>query len=239
MISHLRHLKHIVLEILFPPVCLACNKALTGPSDTENLCPSCKNDITINTAYTCPVCRGRLPGQKRACHPKADYVLAAATSYESEAIRSLIWRLKFERQTAAVKPLSNIILEFLAYLNLSAEDFIIIPIPLHKKRLRYRGFNQSELIAKELIKSWPAVLSLNALIKTKDTNAQSHAKSWAERSENIAGCFSTLDSGAIKGKNVILFDDVWTSGSTMNEAARVLKDAGVETIIALTITKAG
>ena len=154
MIAYLTKLGEIVLDILFPPVCMACNAHFEKRRNTV-LCLRCENSIEINSAFTCPVCRARLPHALKVCHKEADYVLAAAASYDNLAIQALIWQLKFHRRTSAALALANLLSAYLDILGLDITDFIIIPIPLHRKKLRERGFNQVELIARELIKIRP------------------------------------------------------------------------------------
>ncbi len=240
MISQVKRLWDMVLDILFPPSCLACTAALTGTrSELPLVCDACTQSIKVSTAYFCPACRARIPVGQPGCHPKANYVLAGATSYEIPAVQSLIWRLKFNRRTLAAGPLADIVSLFLDSIRLDISQSIIVPIPLHPSRLRDRGFNQSELIARELIKTRGGGLCTDVLRKQVATQPQSKLDQWDKRERNVRGSFIIANPELVKGRDIILLDDVWTSGATMNEAARLLKAAGAKKIIALVVAKAG
>jgi len=114
---------------------------------------------------------------------------------------------------------------------------LIIPIPLHPSRERGRGFNQSEAIAEEISKTLGVKLMTGNLIRIKNTKPQPEIKGLEKRQENIAGCFAVKNPELIKGKKIIPIDDVFTSGSTMNEAVKILRKAGAARVIGLVIAK--
>ena len=117
------------------------------------------------------------------------------------------------------------------------KNYLIIPIPLHKDRERQRGFNQAELIGKIIGEILNLPAEKNILARHKKTESQAKMKNWEKRSENLADAFSLRSSEAIKNKNIILVDDVHTSGATISEAAKILKANGAKKIIALVIAK--
>lgn len=137
------------------------------------------------------------------------------------------------------------IVEILSEMSLfqNFEKALIIPIPLSKSKLKKRGFNQVELIANELIKldteSKDATLIIEldtkSLVKIKDTPKQAVAKTRKERLENPKGCFAVKNSKNIFGRNIILLDDVYTTGGTTKEASKILKEAGAKKVIILAI----
>ena len=116
-------------------------------------------------------------------------------------------------------------------------NYLIVPIPLHSKRRRERGFNQAELLAKTISENL-GLLPTNALERTKNTKAQAKLKKSECREENVAGCFKIKNPESVRDKNIILVDDVFTSGATMNEAVKILKENGAKRIIALVAAKA-
>ncbi len=118
----------------------------------------------------------------------------------------------------------------------NAKQWVLVPIPSSKKRRSERGFNQAELIARKIFeydegKNFSCDTSL--LFKIKDTPHQSELKNRAERLKNLIGAFSA--SGKCSGKNIILIDDVITTGTTMNEAAKVLKKSGAKKVLGFSI----
>jgi len=125
----------------------------------------------------------------------------------------------------------------LANKNPFGEKFdLIIPIPLHRSKMRERGFNQAELLAKNMAKSINAPVCVNALKKTKATISQA-GLSKTKRFTNLRGTFKITDSDVIYGKDILLVDDVCTTGSTINEAAKVLLKSGAKSVKALVLAK--
>ncbi|MCG2694611.1 ComF family protein [Candidatus Parcubacteria bacterium] len=164
--------------------------------------------------------------------------------YSNELIKQSIWSLKFRNNRKISKIFAQIlydeILEKLSELKTFSNfsNPILIPIPLSKQRLIKRGFNQSELIAKEMNlidKNSSFTFEKNILIKIKDTPPQSRTKSKQERLKNLKNCFSVKNPEKIKGRNIILLDDVTTTGTTMKEAKRTLRKYGAKKIICMAI----
>ena len=114
---------------------------------------------------------------------------------------------------------------------------ILIPIPLYKKRLKKRGYNQAELLAKEIVKRGNDVFTLTTkvLYKVKDTKSQVEIRDKKERLKNLHGAFAVKNPETIHGRNIILVDDVTTTGTTLNEAKKVLEKSGARKVIAITI----
>lgn len=220
MKQFLKNIKVWILDILYPKL---------------ELPP----DIHINQTLFCPICRARQANNKKICHKFAQYQLGAATTYDHEAIRKMIWRLKYRGKTGYAPVLANLLCEYLASLNLKIKNYLIIPVPLSQRRLRERGYNQAALIAKLVAERFQLPFEEGILFRVKDSKAQMEIKGWDERKTNIAGCFGVVDAGILKRKNIILIDDVFTSGSTMNESIRTLRSAGANRILALTVAKAG
>jgi ComF family protein len=116
------------------------------------------------------------------------------------------------------------------------KNFVVIPLPLHKNRKRIRGFNQAELIAVGFISAVSSsrlILEPNLLVRTKNTKPQVEL-SGEERRQNIVGAFAVSDPNVVKNKTILLVDDVKTTGATLEEAARVLKEAGAKRVWAMT-----
>ncbi len=165
-------------------------------------------------------------------------------SYEDTLIKQGIKSLKFKRNKEIAKIFGQILYDNLLENLFEAEKFsgfknpILIPIPLSKKSLRERGFNQCEIIAREMASldnNSNFVFENNVLLKTKDTPHQSRTKNKKERLENLKNCFSIQNKEKIKGRNVILLDDVVTTGTTLKEAGKTLRKYGAKKIICLTV----
>ena len=113
---------------------------------------------------------------------------------------------------------------------------IISAVPIHKKRKKERGYNQSELIAREIAKNIPVIVYKNALKKIKNNKRQSDL-SKEDRLDNVKNVYQIANEEIIKDKRVVLFDDIYTTGSTLNECSRLLKQNGVKEILAITLAK--
>lgn len=208
-----------ILNIIFPVNCISCGKA------GKDLCIECIGTFT--------------PAERESA--KWIYPLF---EYHNPLIKKSIWLLKYKGKRRIAKIFAEVlygkILEELSDLTL-LEDFrqpILIPIPLSLKRKRERGFNQAELICREIIKldkNENLILEKNVLIKPKETEHQARIEDRNKRLKNIIGSFGIKNSEKIKNKNIILIDDVSTTGATLNEAKKILKQAGAKKIIAFTI----
>lgn len=233
MITILQKIRDLILDILFPLQCLGCQQPKTL------LCQNCLDKIPINQTLFCAVCHRRLAQNKKICHLNAPYILAAASSYENPVLRELILTLKYRRLRLAAEILAEILNHYFKTLNLNFSNFEIIPIPLHKNRQKERGFNQAELITFALISLNPKLRPSQGLNlkRIKNNQPQAQIKDRNERRKNIIGCFQAANPENIKGKNIILLDDVSTSGATLEEAAKILKKAGAGKIIGLVVAK--
>jgi len=226
-----------ILDVLYPPICFICEKSLDKSEKERRICDDCLNSIPLFNTSFCSECRSRLPENKKICHEDNLYLLGAATSYNNEIIQKLIWELKFNRRTVAAYPLTEILRYYLTSLSFDFTDYQILPIPLSKLRERERGFNQSAEIAKLLsIKTGLKIMG-EAMIRIKNTKPQTEINDWIKRKANIDGCFKIKKPELIEGQNIILLDDVFTSGATLNEASRTLKAAGAKKIIGLVAAK--
>lgn len=160
-------------------------------------------------------------------------------SFKNNVIREMVHRLKYRN----VKGYGIILGRFLAhassyYALQPKKDAVIVPVPLHPKRMRARGFNQTEIIAKtysELSKI--PIADSESLIRKKNTPPQTTVADRSKRIENMRDVFFVKNATDIFGKNVILIDDVATTGSTINEAAKALKRGGAREVWVFTVAR--
>jgi ComF family protein len=229
------NIKKIIFDALFAPVCAHCRKII--PSPEKFLCEECFFSVKTNKTLFCPVCRARVPENKKICHFDSRHLLAAASDYGDPVMQSAIRLLKYKRIKGLGSRISEIMSGYLGGLNLNLKEFSIAPIPLHRKKEFFRGFNQSRIIAGEISKTFNLPLE-DFLKRTKNNKQQAGLKDYDKRKENIKNCFEAENPKSVFGKNIILVDDVFTSGATMNEAVKVLKSCGAGKIIALVAAKA-
>jgi len=231
-------LKNIFFDILFPPICLSCKNNLLETEKENKICQRCLDSIQIYSSFFCPKCKSRVPNEQKTCHKEIKFILAPVTDYQNPAVKNLIWFLKYHKWQGIIKIFEPIINGYLEILSSDFKDFIAIPIPLHPDRFKERGFNQSELIAKIFAQKTNAVLNISNLKRIKATKNQAELKNINERMCNIEKCFALNDPKEIKNKNIVIVDDVFTTGSTMSEAVKTLKQAGAKKIIAFVFAKA-
>ncbi|MEK7626557.1 MAG: ComF family protein [Patescibacteria group bacterium] len=246
-------LSQYLLNIIFPPLCLSCRKYLGRDEEIiRRLCTNCSSKLSFMPGFLCPVCFRRLPSIALAkegwsiCHRDAQFILASPLDYSNPTAQELIHTFKYGKIEAAAEPLISVLVEYLSasFKNNKPEikNFVLIPIPLHPKKRRKRGFNQALIIAERLKARLDIFREItivsDALFKKESNKSQTEQKDYASRENNVRGSFGLRKLELIAGKNIFLVDDVFTSGATMREAVRVLKSAGAKKIIAITIAKA-
>lgn len=230
-------MKSLFFDVLFPKLCLLCGK------EGDYLCPDCQSclDVSEHRFCLCDTPKILSKGNKCSnCESKKIDGLYFAVSYENKLIKKIIHQFKYEPFVKDLaKPLTNLIIAHFLLLNKGNQIWknkILIPVPLSRKKLKARGFNQAEEIAKILAKTWQIPLFPNCLIKTRATLPQTEL-SGKERKENMKGSYKVDNEELIKGKNVILIDDTYGTGATMEEAVRTLKEAGVREVLGVTIAR--
>ena len=211
-----------ILDIFFPPICLNCKKYLEEKEKPDLICGNCFQSIKI---------------YKNLFRPSSQLILAAATSYGNSATKELIHCLKYKGFLKAQKPLGEILIKYLSNLDLRLENCIVVPVSLYPSRRRKRGFNQAEILADIISKHFGWQLETRVFKRIRETKPQIEMKDYKDREANIKNCFDVTNKNAIKNKNIILVDDVYTSGATMKEAIKILKRGGAANIIALTVAK--
>ena len=225
-----------LLDLIFPPRCVHCHAYLEYG---RALCADCRRWIVLHRTFFCGKCRARrYSSARKLCHRGFPFLLGAAGEYEDPIIKGLIRSLKFHFVRSSAAPLGAILAAYARRLKIPDSYDVILPMPLSRRRLRERGFNQSELIARSLSVRTGIPINTVALLRTRHAPPQSGLHDDSKRRANIAGSFEVISPRAIHGRNIILLDDVITSGATMLEATRVLRAAGARNILALAAAKA-
>lgn len=232
-----------LLDILFPPLCHGC-KAFIPEAGELHLCPECRAGSPFITSPFCTVCglpfatEGGIDHRCGACIDEPPPFAAARSAVLFEGpVRELIHRFKYGNKVRHRRPLALLAAgELGGFAAWSGAD-LIMPVPLHVKRLRQRGFNQAALLGEILAGKWRIPLSRNNLRRVRWTEPQISLTA-AERRNNVRGAFAVRDAGAVRGRRIILVDDVYTTGSTVAECARTLKKGGAEAVFVVTIARA-
>jgi ComF family protein len=220
--------------LALPPACRACGdllEPLAGPRP--------------GFPYLCPACHAALPWRSESFAPLSGGPLDgmwAAWRYE-DPVRRWIWALKYGRRDGWAVCLGALTARLGAAPAPGPTWDVIAPVPLHRRRLRERGFNQSLLLAHHWRAGRAAAglpvpkLAAGALARTRHTRPQMELGA-SERQANVAGAFTLAGQGGVRGARVLLVDDVMTTGATLNECARALKAGGAASVDALVLAKA-
>lgn len=220
-------IKDFALDLVFPKTCLLCLQ------ENEFLCAACAKTLIFREP-SCFVCRKRdLEGKTcLSCRGKTEIRrFYRPFSYKSETIRRLVHIYKYERAKEAARPLGRFIIGAMQKADFPKKKSIaIVPIPLHWRKKRERGFNQTEPLAERIGAFFELPVLSEALIRTKNTSAQIGIENNELRCQNMAGAFAVKNPAAIAGKTILLVDDVTTSGATVEEAAASLKKAGAKSV---------
>lgn len=202
-------------------------------------CGGCDKHGTL----LCEKCIAHIPRTPSSTHP----FITAVFDYRNPIIRRAIWRFKYKNVRGFAEIFGERLYEEIVgdlgdSLHFSAsipasETFLLTPIPLHKKRLRRRGYNQSELIARVILKNDTGNIferSPKALLRIRETKPQAKSEKRAVRLQNLRGAFRA-DPARVRGKHIILIDDVATTGATLAEARKALLSAGARSVRAYAV----
>ncbi len=200
-----------LLDLVFPPKCEVCKK-----SGTAALCPECFTSIRFM---------------------KPEYGIHSAALYDG-ALRTAIHRFKFDKRKKLAEPLGILLVQYLGQaptLKMKELDSIV-PVPLHRRRQRSRGFNQIDLLAR-IISRYYELPVIGSLERVRDTKPHFELPR-EERFTNIKGAFKVARPQEVKDKRILLLDDIYTTGATITECAKALTKAGARRIEVLTLARA-
>lgn len=216
-----------VLDLFFPIECLGCRK------EGEWVCADCSRTILLNIKEECPYCHNFSQNGQTCfrCRKKERYLdgLVAGSSYGIPLVRRIITYLKYRYIQDLAQTVARMMLQGLYFHGMFLEEeWVLVPVPLHARRLRERGFNQADLFCRYL-ETATGFCHQAILSRVRFTPPQA-ALSREDRLINLKNVFVYQGGREIKNKKILLVDDVLTTGTTLNECARVLKQAGAKEI---------
>jgi len=198
-----------VFEILFPTTCINCS------------------------AVGSPICSGCFSGLEQT--PKIHRDHLSLFQYSDKMVRQMLWELKYKGRKDIARIFAPVIREQLDRM-FPDGDIMIIPVPLSRRRRWSRGFNQAEILAREITHAQkPSLIFTTCLHRTKHTPPQTLTKNKQTRLQNMVGVFDVLNPKEIAGKRIVVIDDITTTGATLNEATKTLKQAGAREVIGFAI----
>lgn len=238
-----------LIDWLYPPRCRACAGRILGP-DAQYFCRSCWKAVQLVRHPFCNICGRPFPDGSGEDHPCAACLarrphFAQARAWAcyprqedtEQPLRRVVQKFKYGRKVALGRPLGRLMAEGCSEVVGGWSVDVIVPVPLHASRLRWRGFNQSVLLGRQISLSYQIPLDALVLRRTNATPPQTQLTE-AERRRNVRGMFEVDGERAIDEKSVLLIDDVYTSGATVNECSRTLLNGGAKEVFVLTLAHA-
>lgn len=222
-----------ILDLFFPKYCLGCN--LQG----AYLCLGCANKMELLTDQQCPNCRrrnanGKFCDEKCKDNNNFDQLIVCARYKHGNLLSKLIATFKYKFSLELKENLGEIMAKQLMKFLPIDGDTLMVPVPIHKKRLNYRGFNQARLLADELVKNFSNLKIYDCLERNHHTSAQAKLGK-KSRSENLKDTIFLKPGSQLEGKMIILIDDVASTCSTLNECSGAIKSGGTLGIMCIVL----
>lgn len=240
MNTWLKRLAHGGLDLLFPPVCQVCNTS-TLEGDSTSICRACLSELQPLSGPLCPCCGRELYSSDEKDHLCGDclktpppFSIARSLFSYDDGMRVLIPKFKYQKDTSLIHVFSELIFCF------DLSDFMfcdyIAPVPLHRKRLQHRGFNQALLLAEAIFGRRDERITPSLLARTVHTVPQVSLEGAARR-KSLVNVFKVDPKIDISGRTICVIDDVYTTGTTVSECSRALMGAGAGKVVVLTLAR--
>ncbi len=231
MLPQITKLKRVALDLLFPRYCVGCGR------EGSFICSSCLKSLSRITPPLCPQC-GRHQASGLLCPQCVSWyadIDGIRSPFQFDGVmRQAIHQLKYQNLRALAEPLATLLSDYFGNNRLPADT--LVPVPLHPRRMRERGYNQSALLARELGKLINLPVVEDCLTRREPTPPQARTSTVAERRANVAGAFACRGQW-LRDKQVLLIDDVATSGATLEACAATLKAQGATSVWGLVVAR--
>ena len=233
----MRKISRKLVDFLLPPTCPICYQKM----ENDGLCPKCFSELEFIGTQKCSICGRPLDAIVPGMAVCAKCLKSPPYFRQAEAV--LKYNAVSKKLILAFKHSDHIELNelFAKWISQNSSEIIkrndvLIPVPLHRRRLIKRKYNQSALLAQKLAKKYGKIYDPLTLIRTKSTRSQGHL-SPKKREKNVLGAFQVKRSQMVQGKSVLLIDDVFTTGATVNECSKILIKSGAKSVDVLTLIK--
>jgi len=230
-----------LLDFIFPPYCLLCGASLNG--DETGMCAHCRAQIRYIESPMCSRCGKPFYSEVVADHlcgecltRKRYFTIARAMGHYDGMLREAIHLLKYREKQILIAHLGELLIERMSSFLSESNHQVIVAVPLHPKRLRERGFNQALSLAGVVSKHTAIPLERDTLARVRYTAPQV-GLSEEERRGNVKGAFALLRADKVRDKTILLVDDVYTSGTTVEECSRALLKGGALRVDVLTLAR--
>ena len=230
------------MDMVFPIRCIGCD----AYTRREYLCRSCLTAIPRKSGQECIGCERPSPHGitcMRCAKDNAVDQLLVAADYKTPLVQNALKLMKYQFIADMATSLSILLTRFIRSLtqnraqDVFGDNALVVPVPLHPRRLRWRGFNQSELLAESLAEHFLLQTDALTLNRVRQTMPQADIQEREQRLDNVSDVFSCAHPEDVRGRSILLIDDVCTTGATLNECARVLKENGAKRVVALVVAR--
>lgn len=221
-----------LLDVLFPPRCAACG------AYGSFLCQGCRAELPRARPPRCPVCWQAQAQEVRCprCRGERPAFAGARSPYLYQGpAREVVHALKYSYLSALARPMAALMVDYLGEEEPIEAD-LLVPVPLHGRRRRLRGYNQSALLARELGRICGLPVDERALLRRRDTSPQARSADAEARRHNVADAFRA-EPARVEGRRILVIDDVMTTGATLDACAHALREAGAASVWALTFAR--
>lgn len=239
---------NFILDIVFPRHCLGCD-ILLGDEDPSYVCRHCWTTINVKNNFACAFCQAPVKNGKTCpfCIKAHDLDrLLVATSYDNRLVERIVKTMKYGFVKSLADGVANLMAAYFkkrlaAGLEFSSESSIVAAVPLHIRRLNWRGFNQAEIIGESIGKNLGLFFAPDMLRRIRNNKPQAEIPDQKSRIENVQNIFKLnrdrKERISVKAQTVLLIDDVSTTGSTLDGCANALKNAGAKEVWGLVFAR--
>lgn len=225
-----------LLDVIFPPKCVFCRRVLEKREREGRVCRRCRDELPYNEVFVeTNGSRTESPQSSHDARSGSLDALCAPLAYRGN-VRKAIRSFKFYDRADFAEPLGRFVADEVARRYGDRFD-VLTWAPIGRKRRKKRGYDQAQLLAEEAAKLLGRAVT-PTLEKTRDTTANSRLDA-SKRFANVRGVYAVTDRASVEGKRVLIIDDVYTTGATLGECARALRDAGAVSVIGATVALAG
>ena len=239
-----------ITDIIYPPRCRVCTgflweAPLKGGTNPLSICPACLAGFHPLSSSLCSRCGAPFPSPMLEDHPCEDclrtppaYDAAGAPYLYEGSLLEAVHHLKYHGKTSLAGSLGPLLARFTQdWLGETPLDFLVIPVPLHPAKLRERGYNQSLLLARYVAQALKAEVDFLSLRRNRNTTPQTGLGK-KQREQNVKNAFDLERGNGLKGRNILLVDDVSTTGNTLNACSKTLRKGGADGIYCVTLARA-
>lgn len=235
-----RRLLRCIVDFVYPPVCAVCRVSFESEDDVTWICPRCRAGLQLLPFPLCPICRHERREPERLCtncHRRAHLAWVYPLGFYDDNFAHLIKAFKYNDRIEVGRRLGDLLGQQLRSFRQTEAIEVVVCVPLHRRKRARRGFSQTAILAEQVARAIDRPLATDALIQIR-ANRDQIGLTVEQRFANVRDVFVVAKPESVKGKFVLLIDDVTTSGATLNAAATVLINAGARMVVAATAAMA-